>query len=1409
MKKIITFLLVCLITVITQAQSQWANFPGTALEISCGSSQELACIAQVPSSTSKVIKKYNFATSTWSDFSSNGNWTGVSIGSDASMWIRSSTTLATNSNLAKYLNMPAISNSYSNILGLLDNISVGSNSSAIGSVGSSLNNIYRTTTTANTFSVLPNSTTFSAKKVVMGSNGDIAALNYTNFTNNIYRYTPGVGWAPLVTPTVINATDLAIGNNYTFQMLAVSGGNLYILYNGDWMLDQTAPANVTKATVAANGKVYILTNEPTNNIYTATYDNLICANNATPPSSNTPTAALTVCGGTTTTLSVNNTSGIFYWYDTPTAGTPLAVSSSSFTTPPITQTKTFYVSVFNSPCHSPRTPITVNVVPGTSAGTLSGFQTFCATQETQFSSTVAGGVWSTSNPSLLSINATGYANGTGAGPGAVNVIYTVAGSGGCPAASSTLAVTLTSAPPNPVNTTPAANLAICNGNSTILSVASPSQGVPFWSYLTPTPVALNTGTTSTVSPSSNLTFRVWNVDISNNCSSPDSIEMTVTVSPTPSAPAITGGASQSVCSGNSKTLTATGSGTLQWFTSATGGTAIATGSTFTTPVLTNTTSYYVQSSLNGCVSTRTLVTVTANAIPVVPIDQTPASQLAKCQGSSSLLTATSGQVNAQTRWYTAATGGTSIATGIQYTTPALNATTTYYASSYFTTGCESARIPITVTITVPLSNGAVSGPQTLCLGAVATYTTNASGGFWSSTNPIILANTPASGVTTAVGVGTASVNYSAPAVGGCPAVMYSQSVTVSPAPSAGTLSGNQNICLPGTSTFTSTVSGGTWSSSSNAIATVNATTGVVTGVAAGTATITYTVTGSGSCNATVTRTVQVFSTITAGTLSGIQAICSDAPTTFSSTVSGGTWSSANPTIATVDASTGLVTGVGAGIATITYTVPGSGSCPGASATRTVTVTVAPNAGIVSGAQSICLPGTTTFSTTGSGGTWSSSNNAIATVNASGVVSGVSVGTATITYTVTGTGGCANATATRTVTVENATTPALISGDNSICLGVLGSNLTLSSSSTSGTWSSANNGIATVNQNGAVSGVAAGNVNIIYTIPANGTCAAVSSSYPITVNTPSPTTTINETICFGETFILNGLPYPNQGTFGQNLPNSNGCDSLITLNLTILPEYTFSSAVQLCVGENYDFFGTILNTGGNYSELLVAASGCDSVVNLNLSFVSQINTTKNASICSGENYSFGTQNLSATGVYTETFASAGGCDSIVTLNLNVLSLPTALVVTQNGAILSANSGFDTYAWYSSANPGTILGTSASFTATTSGSYYVEVEAANGCTEKSAEYDVVLSGIENLWNAAFSLAPNPARNLVTIENLTLGCTIKLSAITGQTLFETNVENESVTIDLAQIAEGLYLVCLYENGVLRGTKKLVVTK
>jgi trimeric autotransporter adhesin len=146
--------------------------------------------------------------------------------------------------------------------------------------------------------------------------------------------------------------------------------------------------------------------------------------------------------------------------------------------------------------------------------------------------------------------------------------------------------------------------------------------------------------------------------------------------------------------------------------------------------------------------------------------------------------------------------------------------------------------------------------------------------------------------------------------------------------------------------------GGTWHSSSTAKATVSSS-GMVTGVSTGTTIISYT--ASTSCTTrTVTKAVSVLSLPNAGSITGPTTVCANATIALTDTTAGGLWSSSNTSVAMVG-STGIVTGVSAGMAVISYSVSNSGGT--AAATTTITVNPSPNIYTVSGGGTYCASDT--------------------------------------------------------------------------------------------------------------------------------------------------------------------------------------------------------------------------------------------------------------------------------------------------------------------------------------------------------------------------------------------------------------------------------------------------------------------
>ena len=148
------------------------------------------------------------------------------------------------------------------------------------------------------------------------------------------------------------------------------------------------------------------------------------------------------------------------------------------------------------------------------------------------------------------------------------------------------------------------------------------------------------------------------------------------------------------------------------------------------------------------------------------------------------------------------------------------------------------------------------------------------------------------------------------------------------------------------------------------------------------------------------------------------------------------------------------------------------------------------------------------------------------------------------------------------------------------------------------------------------------------------------------------TVLSATICEGQTYAENGFNVSEAGVYTLNLQTVNGCDSVVTLNLNVNPVYNTDLFASICEGEVYNENGFNVNEAGVYSRTLQAVNGCDSVVNLTLSVNPIFNTNLSAFICEGETYSENGFNVSEAGTYTQSLQSVLGCDSVVTLTLNV-------------------------------------------------------------------------------------------------------------------------------------------------------------
>ncbi|NBU72799.1 MAG: hypothetical protein EBS53_15380, partial [Bacteroidetes bacterium] len=157
---------------------------------------------------------------------------------------------------------------------------------------------------------------------------------------------------------------------------------------------------------------------------------------------------------------------------------------------------------------------------------------------------------------------------------------------------------------------------------------------------------------------------------------------------------------------------------------------------------------------------------------------------------------------------------------------------------------------------------------------------------------------------------------------------------------------------------------------------------------------------------------------------------------------------------------------------------------------------------------------------------------------------------------------------------------------------------------------------------------------------------VSDTLLITVS-PVSNTSLVAVVCQPNTYQVGTSIYTQSGVYSDTLVNQYGCDSVVSLNLTVNQVSTSTLNVSICSSSTYTLGAQTFDSAGAYQVVFANAQGCDSVITLNLTVNQPSATTINQSICSPNSYSFNGQLLTSSGTFTATLTNAAGCDSVVT------------------------------------------------------------------------------------------------------------------------------------------------------------------
>lgn len=280
--------------------------------------------------------------------------------------------------------------------------------------------------------------------------------------------------------------------------------------------------------------------------------------------------------------------------------------------------------------------------------------------------------------------------------------------------------------------------------------------------------------------------------------------------------------------------------------------------------------------------------------------------------------------------------------------------------------------------------------------------------------------------------------------------------------------------------------------------------------------------------------------------------------------------------------------------------------------------------------------------------------------------------------------------------------------------------------------------------------------------------------------------------------LDSIAYTsNTNTMQYLLPNASadGCDSLVQLDLTVLSTSYSTDVIETC--ESIQWIDGVTYTEDNTTatHTLTSSMGCDSIVTLNLT-INNTTSTLTETACF-EYTSPSGQIFTNSGVIQDTISNAQSCDSIITINLTVNQFD--LSVSQTGSTLESNETGASYQWLDCNNNNSPINgaTGISFSPTQNGNYALEI-TKNGCMDTTACTLVENVSVYEFSEDDLQVYPNPTKENIHIvfSNEQEQVRVRLENILGQTVQENNYNSaQQITLDIKE-QSGIYFLHIFTN-------------
>lgn len=310
---------------------------------------------------------------------------------------------------------------------------------------------------------------------------------------------------------------------------------------------------------------------------------------------------------------------------------------------------------------------------------------------------------------------------------------------------------------------------------------------------------------------------------------------------------------------------------------------------------------------------------------------------------------------------------------------------------------------------------------------------------------------------------------------------------------------------------------------------------------------------------------------------------------------------------------------------------------------------------------------------------------------------------------------------------------------------------------------------------------------------------MTTSINVTINEPTYGTDV-QSACDSLTWIDGITYYESTEIPTFTLTNAIGCDSIVTLNLTITYSVSSTDEASICPGDlPYEYNGQQFTEAGTYEVQLSAVNGCDSIVTFTLNVYEGFQETISVDVCEYDlPYIYDGNTLNEAGTYTFTYPYAP-CDSVVNVVLNVHSSPEISIsqTTSGNEITITAVGASTYEWETGETTPSITVVAANDTIWVIG--YSEYNCADTT-------EVIINELSNVneIQTAINVYPIPSNGAVFVEGENM-ISVDVVDLSGKIVKTIPVNSNRAEIDLDVPSGEYFLRIETENGLL--TRKILI--